>query len=137
MKPRALLIAALTAAREQASQTESLRARLAAKHPSVRFIAISDADPARAKALAEQTRSVRIPLNQNSQLIKMSRTETYLSQELGREPTDAEIAMALEIAVRGTPEWNRVLDEELARIENPDRKAQFAFVMPALVLGLR
>src|ERR671935_1636561 len=47
------------------------------------------------KALAEQTRSVRIPLNQNSQLIRMSRTETYLSQELGREPTDQEIATAL------------------------------------------
>src|SRR3989449_9023186 len=47
------------------------------------------------KALAEQTRSVRIPLNQNSQLIRISRTETYLSQELGREPTDDEIAMAL------------------------------------------
>lgn len=48
------------------------------------------------KALAEQTRSVRIPLNQNSHLIRMSRTETYLSQELGREPTDAEIARALD-----------------------------------------
>src|SRR6266478_4733250 len=47
------------------------------------------------KALAEQTRSVRIPLNQNSQLIRMSRTETYLSQEFGREPTDKEIARAL------------------------------------------
>src|SRR5512134_178947 len=47
------------------------------------------------KALAEQTRSVRIPLNQNSQLIKMSRTETYLSQELGRAPTDHELAKAL------------------------------------------
>src|SRR2546427_796920 len=34
------------------------------------------------KALAEQTRSVRIPLNQNSQLIRMSRTETYLSYGL-------------------------------------------------------
>ena len=32
------------------------------------------------KALAEQTRSVRIPLNQNSHLIRMARTETYLSQ---------------------------------------------------------
>jgi RNA polymerase primary sigma factor len=48
------------------------------------------------KALAEQTRSVRIPLNQNSHLIRLSRTETYLSQELGREPTDREIARALE-----------------------------------------
>src|SRR4026209_2665180 len=51
------------------------------------------------KALAEQTRSVRIPLNQNSQLIRMSRAETFLSQELGREPTDEEIAMALNDSV--------------------------------------
>ncbi len=33
----------------------TLRARLAAKHPAVRFLAISDRDPARARALAEQT----------------------------------------------------------------------------------
>jgi len=33
----------------------TLRARLAAKHPAVRFLAISDLDPARARALAEQT----------------------------------------------------------------------------------
>ena len=31
----------------------TLRARLAAKHPAVRYLAISDQDPARAKALAE------------------------------------------------------------------------------------
>ena len=33
----------------------SLRARLAAKHPAVKFLAISDLDPARASALAKQT----------------------------------------------------------------------------------
>jgi predicted dehydrogenase len=33
----------------------SLRARLAAKHPAVRFLAVSDLDPARARALADQT----------------------------------------------------------------------------------
>ncbi len=43
-------------------------------------------------ALAEQTRSVRIPLNQNSNLVKLSRTETALTQLLGRTPTDREIA---------------------------------------------
>jgi predicted dehydrogenase len=37
-----------------AGRIGTLRARLAAKHPSVRFIAISDADPSRAQALAEQ-----------------------------------------------------------------------------------
>ncbi|MCC6773469.1 MAG: RNA polymerase sigma factor RpoD/SigA [Gemmatimonadaceae bacterium] len=44
------------------------------------------------KALAEQTRSVRIPLNQNSQLIRLSRAETILGQVLRRDPTDDEIA---------------------------------------------
>jgi predicted dehydrogenase len=37
-----------------AGRIGTLRARLAAKHPSVRFLAISDRDPARAKLLAEQ-----------------------------------------------------------------------------------
>jgi predicted dehydrogenase len=37
-----------------AGRIGTLRARLAAKHPSVRYVAISDADPARAKALADQ-----------------------------------------------------------------------------------
>jgi predicted dehydrogenase len=31
----------------------TLRARLAAKHPAVRFVAVSDKDPANAKKLAE------------------------------------------------------------------------------------
>ena len=37
-----------------AGRIGTLRARLAAKHPSVRFLAISDRDPTRARALAEQ-----------------------------------------------------------------------------------
>jgi len=37
-----------------AGRIGTLRARLAAKHPSVCFLAISDRDPARARALAEQ-----------------------------------------------------------------------------------
>ena len=38
-----------------AGRIGTLRARLAAKHPSVSFLAISDQDPARARALAELT----------------------------------------------------------------------------------
>ncbi len=37
-----------------AGRIGTLRARLAAKHPSVRFLAISDRDPARARKLAEE-----------------------------------------------------------------------------------
>jgi len=43
-----------------------------------------------------------------------------------------EIAMALELAVREVPGWQQILQTQLERTENPDRKARFAFVMPAL-----
>ena len=78
------------------------------------------------KALAEQTRSVRIPLNQNSQLIRMSRTETYLSQELGREPTDDEIAKALEDSVENVRTARRMTAAELsldAPVDRTDKDA--------------
>src|SRR5690242_3267791 len=38
-----------------AGRIGTLRARLAAKHPAVGFLAVSDLDPARAQALAGQT----------------------------------------------------------------------------------
>src|ERR671915_1071414 len=56
------------------------------------------------KALAEQTRSVRIPLNQNSQLIRLARAETVLAQVLKRDPTEHEVGRLLE----ETPEAIRV-----------------------------
>ena len=56
------------------------------------------------KALAEQTRSVRIPLNQNSQLIRLAKAETVLSQVLKRDPTVDELA--------------RVLDETTAQVRH-------------------
>ena len=43
-----------------------------------------------------------------------------------------ETALALELAVREVDGWQGVLDTQLARIANPDRKARFSFVMPAL-----
>jgi aminopeptidase N len=43
-----------------------------------------------------------------------------------------EITMALELAVREVPAWNEILQTQLDRTQNPDRKARFAFVMPAL-----
>jgi aminopeptidase N len=43
-----------------------------------------------------------------------------------------EIAMALELAVRDVPAWREILQMQHDRILNADRKARFAFVMPAL-----
>ena len=43
-----------------------------------------------------------------------------------------EMVMALQLAVREVPAWNDILEAQLSRIENPDRRDRFAFVMPAL-----
>jgi aminopeptidase N len=58
-----------------------------------------------------------------------SRDETVPGLKLA-EPD--EIALALELAVRETPRWEEILRVQATRIQNPDRKARFEFVMPAL-----
>ena len=47
------------------------------------------------------------------------------------------IVLALELAVREVGAWKTILDEQHARIQNPDRKAQFEFVVPALSADVR
>jgi aminopeptidase N len=46
------------------------------------------------------------------------------------EPDEA--TMALELAVRSVPQAMSILEEQRIRFMNPDRKARFEFVMPAL-----
>ncbi len=41
-------------------------------------------------------------------------------------------ALALELAVRQVDGWQEILKTQLSRIENPDRRGRFQFVMPAL-----
>ncbi|HEX6162325.1 MAG TPA: M1 family aminopeptidase, partial [Vicinamibacterales bacterium] len=41
-------------------------------------------------------------------------------------------SLALELAVRQVDGWNDILNTQLSRIENPDRRGRFQFVMPAL-----
>ena len=88
------------------------------------------------KALAEQTRSVRIPLNQNSQLIRMSRTETFLSQELGREPTDNEIATALADTVENVRTARRMTAAELSLDAPVDRSDKDAATLGERFAGI-
>ncbi len=47
------------------------------------------------KALAEQTRSIRVPLNQNSALLRMAKAEQILATKLNREPTDSELGQMI------------------------------------------
>jgi RNA polymerase primary sigma factor len=78
------------------------------------------------KALAEQTRSVRIPLNQNSQLIRLSRAETILGQVLKRDPTDHEIGRLLEETpeqVRASKQMSATEVSLDAPVDRSDREA--------------
>jgi len=78
------------------------------------------------KALAEQTRSVRIPLNQNSQLIKLARAETILAQVLKRDPTDTEIARLVEESpdvVRSARQMSATEVSLDAPVDRSDREA--------------
>ncbi|HXD23854.1 MAG TPA: RNA polymerase sigma factor RpoD/SigA [Gemmatimonadaceae bacterium] len=78
------------------------------------------------KALAEQTRSVRIPLNQNSQLIRLSRAETVLAQVLKRDPTDHEIGRLLEETPEQVRSAKQMSATELsldAPVDRSDREA--------------
>jgi aminopeptidase N len=42
------------------------------------------------------------------------------------------ILLAQELAVRGVPEWETILAQQVDRTDNPDRKARLQFVIPAL-----
>jgi RNA polymerase primary sigma factor len=66
------------------------------------------------KALAEQTRSVRIPLNQNSALARLARAQTALSQTLGRDPTDEELALATDDTVENVRSARRMMTTEVS-----------------------
>jgi RNA polymerase primary sigma factor len=51
------------------------------------------------QALAEQSRIVRVPLNRAGALHRISRRSSALEQELGRQPTAAEVAEGMDIEV--------------------------------------
>ena len=78
------------------------------------------------KALAEQTRSVRIPLNQNSQLIRLARAETILAQVLKRDPTDSELGRMIDETpevVRASKQMSATEVSLDAPVDRSDREA--------------
>jgi RNA polymerase primary sigma factor len=69
---------------------------------------------------------VRIPLNQNSQLIKLARAETVLAQVLKRDPTDHEIGRLIEETPEQVRSSRQMSSTEIsldAPIDRSDREA--------------
>ncbi len=52
------------------------------------------------RAIADQSRTIRIPVHMNEAISKMVRTSRSLVQEYGREPTSDEIARSMDVPVR-------------------------------------
>ena len=66
------------------------------------------------RAIADQSRTIRVPVHMGDQINKLLRTSHRLTQELGREPTSEELADALEIPTRKAEEMLRVARRPLS-----------------------
>jgi RNA polymerase primary sigma factor len=78
------------------------------------------------KALADQTRSVRFPLNQNTAVVRFARAQGLLAQELGRTPTDQELATALLQPIEDIRDARRLFVTEVsldAPVENGEMRS--------------
>ncbi len=87
------------------------------------------------KALAEQTRTVRVPLNQNSALLRLARLEATLARELGRTPTDGETAVALGDTVDSVRAAHRMSRFEISLDAPVDRSDSAAATFGDRVAG--
>ena len=70
------------------------------------------------RAIADQARTIRIPVHMIETINKLIRTSRSLVQELGREPTSEEIAARMEIAVQKVRKVLKISQEPIS-LETP------------------
>ena len=66
------------------------------------------------RAIADDARTIRIPVHLYDVVNRMSRISSQLHQELGREPTEAEIGAALQLPPERVRELNQVLPQPVS-----------------------
>jgi len=66
------------------------------------------------RAIADQSRTIRIPVHMGDQINKLLRTSHRLTQELGRDPTLEELAVALDVPTRKADEMLRIARRPLS-----------------------
>ncbi|MGQ9518079.1 MAG: RNA polymerase sigma factor RpoD [Anaerolineae bacterium] len=62
------------------------------------------------RAIADQSRTIRLPVHMYEQLAKLRRTARQISQELGREPTPEELAQTLDMPAHKVEELLCLMD---------------------------
>ena len=70
------------------------------------------------RAIADQARTIRIPVHMIETINKLSRTSRQLVQELGREPTSEEIAKRMDIPVAKVRKVLKIAQEPIS-LETP------------------
>ncbi|HXN63720.1 MAG TPA: RNA polymerase sigma factor RpoD [Candidatus Acidoferrales bacterium] len=70
------------------------------------------------RAIADQARTIRIPVHMIETINKLIRTQRQLVQELGREPTSEEIAKRMDIAVAKVRKILKIAQEPIS-LETP------------------
>ncbi len=73
------------------------------------------------RAIADQARTIRIPVHMIETINKLIRTSRQLVQELGREPTPEEIAIKMEVPVDKVRKVLKIAQEPIS-LETPDRR---------------
>ncbi len=70
------------------------------------------------RAMADQARTIRIPVHMVETIHKLTRVKRQLLQELGRDPTQEEIAKAMDIPEEKVAEIQKIAQEPIS-IETP------------------
>ena len=70
------------------------------------------------RAIADQARTIRIPVHMVETINKLIRTSRHLLQQLGREPTPDEIAVEMEIPVEKVMEIQKIAQDPVS-LETP------------------
>jgi RNA polymerase primary sigma factor len=70
------------------------------------------------RAIADQARTIRIPVHMIETINKLSRTERYLIQELGRQPTPEEISERMDMSVEKVRKVLKIAKEPVS-LEKP------------------
>ena len=74
---------------------------------------------AMARAIADQSRDIRLPVHMGEQIIRMKRVQKELYQELGREPTNREIAKRIPGMSEARVEEIQKIAQDQVSLETP------------------
>jgi RNA polymerase primary sigma factor len=79
------------------------------------------------RAIADQARTIRLPLHVLDLIKKLNRTNRALTQKLGREPLPSELAAELDISIERVLELQRTIEDPVS-LEGPvgDGESNFA-----------